>query len=65
MFWSGVLQNALGGVATVIFTVLIGLIPWRRRGREINRLNDLMDTSTPGGMTDLVDAIRGEDPPSS
>lgn len=32
------------------------LLVWVRRG--IRRLSDLLDTTTPGGLTDLVEAVE-------
>jgi hypothetical protein len=51
-------------VAWVIFTSLtaaVAWLPWKRHRKTEREIADSLDTSTPGGLTDLVDALRRPD----
>jgi hypothetical protein len=52
-FWTAVIAWAVFSV----LTVAAGWIPWRRNRKTQERIADSLDTSTPGGLTDLVQAV--------
>ena len=48
-------------IAWTVFTgltVAVGWLPWRRNRRMQQKIADSLDTSTPGGLTDLVNAVN-------
>jgi membrane protein implicated in regulation of membrane protease activity len=53
-FWVAVIAWAVFSGLTVI----AGWRPWRRHRKLQEQIADSLDTSTPGGLTDLVEAVR-------
>jgi hypothetical protein len=37
---------------------IVGVLPWRRHRKTQTQIADRLDTSTPGGLTDLVTAVN-------
>jgi hypothetical protein len=52
--WKDVLTFCVFG----IMGWLVGFAPWRRHRKTQAAIADSLDTSTPGGLTALVDAIQ-------
>ena len=62
----GLWASLIGAVVTfIVFGIgswLLGLPKaWRKHTRELERIRDHLDTSTPGGLTAVVDALRKQD----
>jgi hypothetical protein len=55
----GSLWKAVVGFWVVaVFTWFLGVLPWRRHRKTQKQIADRLDTTTPGGLTDLVTAVN-------
>ena len=63
MTWHAVLVTAeQAAIWTTVAGVVATLLAWVHRG-PLRRIADRLDTQTPGGLTDVVQAIRDAAPP--
>ena len=66
--WHWLVANDLwhAVVATLVSlpaAVVVAWAPWKRHRAAQSRISDLLDTSTPGGLTDVVEAVRDQEGP--
>lgn len=55
----GGLWKAVVGYAVLgILGWIVGVLPWRRSRQTQKEIADKLDTTTPGGLTDLVNAVN-------
>jgi hypothetical protein len=53
-FW----KTVVGFGILSVLTFLAGMVPWRKHRHTQRQIADSLDTKTPGGLTDLVNAIE-------
>jgi hypothetical protein len=58
MIWRWLAQDALATAVAVVAGHVVAWRPWRAYRRDMARISDLLDTGTPGGMSDLKAAME-------
>lgn len=66
--WHWVLQQAATAALFTIVSMVVSMVvarvvsgTTRRMLRELREVRDLLDTHSPGGLRDVVDALEGRD----
>lgn len=54
----GVYRDLIAALVGVAVTTLVGFIPFRKSQRRSAKVADALDTSTPGGLTDVMYALN-------
>lgn len=54
-------QSVIGWAVITFGTAAVAWRPWRKHRTVQRAIADRLDSSTPGGITDLIQAVKGGD----